>query len=82
MTIEGHHHEPSCPYMRSEPVILPSIFSLTLISTLMYVGFVVKNLDSSPMKKMYYRFINSRHTIFFNLYQQLFSAGILNPKAP
>lgn len=99
MTMDGHHHEPGCPFMPGEQSIcmmtpldhiaawqstfttlVPDAVKLVLLA-LCFVA-ILPQLFRPPDKLR-----RSLITVFTldlppPLYQQLFSQGILNPKAP
>ncbi|QQR50015.1 hypothetical protein IPF86_02935 [Candidatus Nomurabacteria bacterium] len=96
--MDGHHHEPGCPFMPGEQAIcdmnasdhvtawknaftvpLPMLFTYFLLAVA--VLFVWKYY--SPSDLFVRRLLPSRRDLAsISLYQELFSGGILNPKAP
>ncbi len=96
--VPSHHHEPGCPFMIGEQSICPmglfehirawqGVFTVSLpyILLLIIILFIVVALWQSthPPNLLFFPSQtveqNSSHNL---LYQELFSRGILNPKAP
>ncbi len=98
MTTDGHHHESGCPFMPGEQsvcmmtpldhisawqstftTLVPGAFSLILLTLCLVViasqFFRPPDTGRSPARLQ-------KINIPPSLYQQLFSKGILNPKAP
>lgn len=95
--VPSHHHEPGCPFMVGEQSICPmglfdhikawqSVFTVFLPSLLLLVValFIVVTLWQSIHPPNFLRFTGQKFQNFSHnlLYQELFSQGILNPKAP
>lgn len=99
MGMEGHHHEPGCPFMPGENVIcqmdvfdhisawqhmftsvVPSLVILLLSAAVVVFVGQRKRPPDIPILSGIRNF--SRQKDIPNLYQQLFSKGILNPKIP
>lgn len=94
----SHHHEPGCPFMVGEQSICPmgtlehisvwkSIFntSATFIFvylTFIFAGFYIFKKNHPPNFLILLRRFKQDNFSDTNLYQELFSQGILNPKAP
>ncbi len=97
--MDGHHHEPGCPFMPEEQAICAmtaldhinawqSAFTVTLQTLFTYILLAVAVLFvwkyySSP--DLFFRRLPLRRSegcVSVPLYQELFSSGILNPKAP
>jgi len=93
----SHHHEPGCPFMVGERSICPmgtldhlsawkSVFSIST-SLIIYLAFVIIGLfvfkkDNPPLNFLIIRRLQENEFLFQDLYQELFSRGVLNPKAP
>lgn len=96
--VPSHHHEPGCPFMIGEQSICPmglfehiqawqSMFTVSLPSILLLIAFlfIVVTLWQSlhPPNLLFFVRKKAKQTGSHNLlYQELFSRGILNPKAP
>ncbi len=97
--INGHHHQPGCPFMVGEHAICTmtaldhiiawqNAFTTTIPTLSIYFFFATAVLFVykyySPPNLFIRRFLSSRTNslIFVSLWQELFSSGILNPKAP
>ena len=97
--MDGHHHEPGCPFMPGEQAICAmtaldhisawqSTFTTTLPTLFVYLLLAVAVLFVwkyySPPDLFVRQLLPSRNRepISVSLYQELFSNGILNPKAP
>jgi hypothetical protein len=97
--MDGHHHEPRCPFMPGEQVICnmnaldhitawQSAFTGTLPTLFVYLLLAVAVLSIwkyySPPDLFVRRLLPSRarDPVSIPFYQELFSSGILNPRAP
>ncbi len=97
--MDGHHHEPGCPFMRGEQAICnmtvldhitawQNTFTAIVPILFVYLQFVaivllVWKYHSPPdffVRRLLSRCTEEHASVPF--YQQLFSSGILNPKAP
>lgn len=98
MAMTGHHHEPGCPFMPGEQaicqmdvfdhisawqeafsVVVPSLIVLLLAAA---VVFYTWQREWPPDISIRVRLRPQQQNQIANLYQELFSRGILNPKIP
>lgn len=92
--MDHHSHQTPCPFMQSHTAICDmnflkhfslwkSNFSFVFFSMILVVFALAFYRFSAVFNFSKYRFYEFRKTFYVkNLYQQLFSEGILNPKAP
>jgi hypothetical protein len=98
MAMTSHHHEPGCPFMPGEMAICMmdaldhitawqksfTITLPTLVTFLLLVSLIWAWKFEGPPRQLV-RYMMERRSTFIekpSLYQELFSSGILNPKAP
>lgn len=93
-----HHHEPGCPFMPGEQAICPmgllehitawkDIFTVSIPSVFLPLFFAAIPTFAwffylPPRLPVVFQRLKTKKFSFNNLYQELFSQGILNPKAP
>lgn len=98
MAMTGHHHEPGCPFMPGEQAICQMdafdhisawqeaftavVPSLVILLLAVAVVFYVWRREWPPDIPARVRLRPKRQNQTPNLYQELFSRGILNPKIP
>ena len=97
--MDGHHHEPGCPFMPGEQAIcamtaldhisawqnaftvtLPTLFTYLLLAVAVLFVWKYYNPPDLFVRRLPLR--RSEDHVSVPLYQELFSSGILNPKAP